>query len=246
MVFSEFVTDFFSNIILWWPWISFWTDVWFIQLCIIYVFYLFLTSTNPYYTLLYLFIEIFYFGLFLCIYQMDLFTGFLWVVECTVIFVSLILLFYLNAKGNFSVIKMDLYKYNIVGFCFFFIFLNYKYPSELENFLPLELNNIDIWDDFYEALYNTNMNDFMGLLISYYYLNSLEFLLLGFLLLFGSIACVNLYKMTTTIKLQKYDNFFKIFDFFKDMVDYMFIRKQNLFNQMNNPSAVRVFKKKNK
>lgn len=227
----------------WWPWISFFSDLWFLQFCIVYVFYLIVVSSNVYYILLYLFFEIFLFGVFLAVIQMELFTGFLWVAEFTVIFISTILLFYLNSSGYFEKkIKLN-YNYYYAGI-FLLIFLNYENHSEFESYLPVELNIIDLWDDYYEALYNTNMNDFMGFFVSYYYLNSFEFVLVGVLLLIGSVACVNLFKVNKLNRVAAFDGFFKIFNFFKDFCDYIFLRKQNLNKQNNATSSTRIFKKK--
>ena len=88
------------------------------------------------------------------------------------------------------------------------------------------------------------MNDFYGLYISYYIINSLEFILVGLLLLFVSLVCVNLNKFNKNFKLNNYYNLFTIFDFFFDFINFFFLRKQNLVDQENNPSATRVFKKK--
>jgi hypothetical protein len=122
--------------------------------------------------------------------------------------------------------------------------LNYNNHGEFENYLPVELNIIDFYDDYYESLFNTNMNDFMGFLISYYYLNSFEFVLIGILLLVGSVACVNLFKINKLNRVSSFDGFFKIFNFFKDFSDYIFLRKQNLTKQNNASTATRIFKKK--
>lgn len=175
---------------------------------------------------------------------MDLFTGFLWVTECAVIFIAMLMLFYLNTKGNWTKLNLNIYIYNFFYIVLLLTFLLVTFPSELESFSLITLNIFDLWDDFYEALYNSNTNDFVGLLLSYYYFNSFEFLLLGVLLLIGTLLVVNLYRVNYNIKLQKYDNLFQFFDFFKDFVNYIFMRKQNLFNQQRSASSTRIFKKK--
>lgn len=227
----------------WWPWVSFFSDLWLIQFSIIYVFYLILICSNIYYILLYVFFEIFLFGIFISIIQMELFTGFLWVAEFTLMFICVIFLFYLNASGFFEKKnKIKNFYYYLILFLFFFI--NYENNGEFENFLPVELNIIDLWDDYYESLFNTNTNDFMGFLLGYYYLNSFEFILIGFLLLIGSVACVNLFKINKLNRIVVFDSFFKVFNFFKDFSEYVFMRKQNLVKQNNASSSTRIFKKK--
>jgi hypothetical protein len=45
-------------------------------------------------------------------------------------------------------------------------------------------------------------------------------------------------------KLSSYHDLFLVFDFFKDFVKFIFMRKQNLIDQENHPSSTRIFKKK--
>lgn len=178
--------------------------------------------------------------------QMDLFAGFLWVVEFTVIFISLLLLFYINVEGNkFSLNLMNNRSYfSFFLFFFFCLFNNYLFIGNNEFYIPLIFNNVDLWDDFYEALNNTNMNDFRALTIGYYSINSIEFIFIGFLLLVGSIVCVNLNKIQKSMRNIKYSQFLNIFDFFKNFLNFTFMRKQNLTNQNLHPTSIRIFKKK--
>ena len=98
--FFYLITNLYSNLFLfWWPWISISSDVFLLQFIILYLLFLILSSKNIYYILLYLFLEIFAFGVYLAILQLELFTGFLWVLEATVVFIFLIVLFYTNFKG---------------------------------------------------------------------------------------------------------------------------------------------------
>ncbi len=75
---------------------------------------------------------------------MDLFTGFLWVTECTVIFIATLLLFYLNTKGNFNKLNLAVYKYNYFYICITLVLLYNTYFSELENFLYLNVNAVEV------------------------------------------------------------------------------------------------------
>lgn len=246
MLTSLIIDSYFNLVLYWWPWLNFFSDTWVLQILLVYVLYLIFSTLNLYYVLVYLFFEIFLFGLFISIIQMELFTGFLWVVECTVIFIALILLFFLNVEGLQQKINLKSYRFYFVFFLFilFCFFNNFLFISNLEFYMPIFFNNIDLWDDFYEALYNTNMNDFRALTISYYSINSIEFILLGLILLVGSVVCVNLNKIQKSIRIFKYSNYFNTFNFFKDYLNYTFIRKQNLNNQTSNPASIRIFKKK--
>jgi len=177
---------------------------------------------------------------------MELFTGFLWVVECTVIFIALILLFYLNVEGNQLRVNLKSYRiyFVFILFLIFSLFNNYLFLGNHEFYLPIIFNNIDLWDDFYESLYNVNMNDFRALAIGYYSINCIEFILIGLILLVGSVVCVNLNKIQKSMRIFKYNSYFNIFDFFKDFLNFTFMRKQNLTNQTLNPASIRIFKKK--
>lgn len=177
---------------------------------------------------------------------MELFTGFLWVVEATVIFIALILLFYLNVEGTQLRFNLKSYRvyFSFLLFIVFLLFNNFLFISNYEFYIPIVFNNIDIWDNFYESVYNSNMNDFRALTIVYYSINSIEFILVGFILLVGSVVCVNLNKLQKSIRIFKYSVYFNIFNYFKDYINFTFIRKQNLTDQTMNPVSIRIFKKK--
>lgn len=217
-----------------------------IQFFILYLLYLIVVNNNLYYLLLYIFIEIILFGLFICLYQLELFTGFLWVAEFTIIFIAIVLLFYLNVDGLHLKYNNNLNNivYFIPTFTLFILFYNIDTYSELEGFLPIEFNNIDYYDDYYESINNHIMNDFMPLTISYYSINSIEFIIIGILLLLGSVACVNLYKSNKNFTIIKQSNVLTMFDFFKDFINFSFIRKQDLNNQTNLNPSIRSIKKK--
>lgn len=245
-MFNFSVNYFIDSINYWWPWLSFFSETWLVQLLLVYVLYLIFSTLNIYFILLYLFVEIFLFGIFISIIQMELFTGFLWVVECTVIFIALLLLFYLNVEGNQLRFNLKSYRLNFV-FLVFIIFMlsnNFLFLGNYEFYVPIVFNNIDLWDDFYESLYNVNMNDFRALTVGYYSINSIEFLLIGLILLVGSLVCVNLNKLQKSMKIFKYSIYFNMFDYFKDFINFTFMRKQNLVDQNNTLSSIRIFKKK--
>ena len=88
------------------------------------------------------------------------------------------------------------------------------------------------------------MNDLFGLYLSYYYINSFEFLIVGFLLLIASVVAVNLNKFNRNIKANNYYELITLFDFFDDLVKFIFMRKQNLVDQAISSTSTRIFKKK--
>lgn len=228
------------------PWMNFLNDFFFLQFFILYIMYVIYSTTNLYFVLFYLFIEFFFFGIFLAIYNLELFTAFLWLTECVIVFVSVLFLFYLNVYGN--IIKLNLltysFKYFGVYIGFIFLFTWFCFPFNFEFIFISELNSFSIWENYYEALFNLKMNDLFSLFISYYYINSFEFILIGLLLLFISLVCVNLNKFNKNFKLNNYYNLFTLFDFFNDFINFFFLRKQNLVDQEIHPASTRIFKKK--
>ena len=195
-----------------------------------------------YYNLLYVFINFFLLGIYLSVLQLDLFTAFLWLLECTIIFIFLLLLFFLNIKGYTSVIYKNVF---ILFYTFIFLYL-----IVIDNYQEQAIwNSVNIFfysllDNFFESLYNSNNNDLFGFLISYYSLNGTELVIIGFLLLVGSVICVNFNKYSKNISLQNYNSFLKVFNFFEDFITFCFLRKQDLINQGFTKAALKIFFKK--
>lgn len=242
----DFLVVLSRNILEWWPWLNLLSDSFFIQLVITYTFFLIFFSKNIFYVTFYFFILILYFGLFLCIYQLELFTGFLWLVECVVIFVFLLFLFFIKTVGTWNRLQIKLYNFIYLGVFLGFIILifSFSYPNYIEHFVPTELNIIDLWDDYYEALNNTNVNDLVAFLISYYTFNSFELIIIGVMILIASLVCVNLNRIVKNTKVQNIGVFLQMFNFFKDLISSFFIRQQNLVDQENQVEGTRFFKKK--
>lgn len=88
------------------------------------------------------------------------------------------------------------------------------------------------------------MNDLTGFFLSFYEFNSFEFLVIGFFLLIGSMVCINLNKYLNNFKTEKYNDFLKIFNIFKDSLNVLFLRKQNLIFQENQTPKTRHYASK--
>ena len=108
----------------------------------------------------------------------------------------------------------------------------------------LNLTVYNILDNSYENIFNLLQNDLFVFFISYYVLNNLEFICIGFLLLIGSIICINLYLVNKNSRVQNYNSFLGIFNFFLDMCSFVFLRKQNLIKQGNTKASLKIFLKK--
>jgi len=157
-------------------------------------------------------------GLALSIIQAEFFTGFLWTTEFTVILIAMVLFFYLNVEGN--ILKVDLKSTNFYYVYFVFALLFFFSMFFFSNSLSYIQKNLDwlffsyVFDDWYEAFNNSVMNDFMALTLAYYSLNSIEFLLVGYLLLMGSVLCVALNKIQKNSKISGNSDFLNFFNFF--------------------------------
>ena len=235
-----------NNILIhWYLWINLNIEIILIQLILIYTIYIFFNSNNPYYSLLYLFIILFEFGCVISLIQFELFTGFLWVLELTIIFISTLLLLYLNIDSNIyklNLIKNKIY-INILIILFILTFsINYFKLNENNNLLLFV--NFDIYENYYESIINNTNNDFSILFFSYYIINSLITILVGFLLLIGSIICITL---NNFIKIDQLKNNLKLLYTNKNMfkyIDNIVHRKQDLFYQSKFKPTIRLYRKK--
>lgn len=111
-----------------------------------YTIYLIYCTNNLYFVLFYLFLEFFYFGLFLALYNLELFTAFLWLTECVIVFVSILFLFYLNVYGNVNKTNMNIYSFKYFGVYVGFVCIvtNFIYISESEFYYPNEMNTYSL------------------------------------------------------------------------------------------------------
>jgi len=132
--------------------------------------------------------------------------------------------------------------YFILFLLSFFIAINYYTESDTNALLDMSFYGLI--DNYYEALFNNVSNDLFGFSIIYYNVNGVEFIFIGFLLLVGSVICVNLYQMNKNVRTQSYQNYLSVFYFFTDFTSFFFLRKQNLTKQGNTKASLKVFKKK--
>ena len=227
----------------WWPWVSIWDDIFIIQFFILWTYLYIYLYKNIYYTLLYTFINFFLVGVYLSVFQIELFSAFLWLVECSVLFVFLLLLFFLNIKGVYSYTTNLNYNFIfIIGLVLYLILLNQYTDSDSISFIDMSFYGI--LDNYYESLFNNVSNDLFGFSLSYYFINGVEFIFIGFLLLMGSVVCVNLFQMNKNVRTQSYNSYLSVFNFFTDFTSFFFLRKQNLIKQGNNKASLKIFKKK--
>ena len=228
----------FCNITVWFPWLNFYSESFFLQFLIIVFFFFFLNSVNLYYMSINLLTLIFLLGIFLAYYNLEVLTGFLLVVELTAFFI--IILFLLSI--NFEVItKNNIFSFFSFSFfivLFYCIFLCFEFRVDSLNFL----NGINYWDDYYESFNNTVMNDIFGLYLSYYFVNSFLFFLFTMLIFIASLVCIILVKSSKSSLYNSTLSLSYVFDFFKDLLAFDFLRKQNMNYQNKRKSTTRLVK----
>lgn len=88
------------NLYVWFPWLNFYSEVAILQLLIVVAIYLFISSSNLFYLAIYLLLNVFLLGVFLAFYNLEVLTGFLFVVEITAFFIIILFLLTLNFEGN--------------------------------------------------------------------------------------------------------------------------------------------------
>ena len=216
-----------------------------LQFIFIYLLYNLYVSTVMYYTVFYLLLQTVISGLMLMYYNMDLFSAFLFLAEFVIVFIAILLVFYLNVYGNTSrsVMVFNLKKRFFLLIPALVNTINAIY-SESESFSMFFLNSSSQYDNYYIYLFIRNFNDFYGLFTNFFQTNSIPTIVIAILLLLGSFIAVNIHIQTKSFKVLKYSDFFLLFDMFVDFSKFIFMRRQNLVDQMNVSSSTRFFKKK--
>lgn len=115
--------------------------------------------------------------------------------------------------------------------------------QEQDTSLQINIYQNSLTDNFYEILFNFLLNDLYGFSISYYTVNFVEYIIVGFLLLLGSVVCVNLNQIGKSMGNQNYCEFFTKFKFFTNFVPFILLRRQNLINQSKQKSFVKIYTK---
>lgn len=226
------------SILYWFPWLNFYSECLVLQLVMIISLYLFITSSNLYYLTVYMLLNIFLMGVFLAFYNLEVLTGFLLVVELTAFFIIVLFLLTLNFEGSLVNRSKSFASFSFVllfAYLFFlFIFTRHHTPTFL--------NAIEHWDDYYEALNNDIMNDIFGLYLSYYSFNSPLFFLFGCLIFLATLVCISLLRAIRVYSQQNIVSMEYIFKFFKDLVGFDFLRKQNMTQQNKRRAVTRLVK----
>jgi hypothetical protein len=211
-----------------------------LQLILFYLVYSYIKTKNTMYLLYKLFNINLILGYLLLFFKVDVFVVFLWLIELTMIFVSLILYLFLNTKNNWF-FKYDSnlnYFYILVLLLMSVLFLYKKYNSNI----LVNYNIIYISINYYESLYNQQLNDLLFLFISFYILNYIEFIIFGLLLLYGSILCYNIYLIYLNKVYESKSENLSLFSKYNSVFNIYFLRKQDLFFQSYRFLNIKFFK----
>lgn len=209
-----------------------------LQICLILVFFSFSFSKNLFYSLVYLFFFFIYVGLVIAYLGIDMFTGFFWVVELSVIFILLLFLFFLNYSGEPARPKFSCDVF-VLATPLFFVDLGcgLKSGSGVSDYSLM-------YEDFYAALANQSMSDTSGLFISYYVFNSLLLVLFGLYILVISIVCVSTLRLAQAGYVEAAGLSLKLYSFFTDLLSFELLRGQDLLAQAARRPASRVMRRR--
>ena len=163
------LSDFSLIFNVWFPWYFIFSDVCIIQILILYCLYNMFVAHNLYYTIMYIIVQIILFGLFLSLYNLEMFTAFLWLTEVVIILVCFFLLFNTVPSGNINKVILNVYSYKNLPILFlsFLVSFNFTYWILPETCINTNFMETFLYEDYYEALANQNTNDLYGFYVSF-------------------------------------------------------------------------------
>jgi hypothetical protein len=227
-------------------------EVFLIQSLLILLFFFYLNAINLlmvwYIAGLYLILI----GLLLLLDNLDIFIGFLWLIDLGVGLVFFIFILHfsnflykkLKIKLNY---KFFLYLILITGIILTFIVIfptptNYNTNNFIYSIWFFMVN----WYDYYDFFNNFFKTDLNLLREIYFYNNSLEFIIINLFLLYGIVNSIIFFFLIKKIFL--FLNFYQFnsLNFLLNINTFFFIRNQNLINQQMESSVLRVWNKNKK
>lgn len=227
-----------------WPTLLYFYDFFIINIGIMYIGLLLYLEYNIFYLMGYFFLEIFFIGIFLNLYQIDILVAFFWLSELTIIFIFMFFLISLNYTIVLNTLNNFLKNYFAIGFTFFFMYYFLMHLITEYNFFLFKTNIFDLWEQYYDSINNNILNDLFIFFLIYFFFNGYEFLLLMFLLLLSTILCVKFNNFIFQYKIFNEENNKLNLLFFENYFNFFFLRKQNLIKQMFSlPFTQLLFKK---
>jgi hypothetical protein len=167
---------------------------------------------------------------------------FLWLTECIVTF-SLFLTAFFIFSVIYKQVAVSVQSVNHFLAFIFVIFLSWLQitADESEQILRVSLFIENYWLNYYELINNFCDNDFFVLFLNFYRLNFVEFLILGFLLLLGSVITIFMFRLLLAFEQKNYPTFL---NFVRNNPYFIFLRKQNFFLQGLQGAVTKKFGKK--
>lgn len=220
-----------------------------LEILILITIFFFITNTNIMVLLYTTCIFLILIGVFSLLNDADIYIGFLWVIDLGVglVFFIFVLHFtsFLHQKSHFNLS----YRYYIFSYIFFFFFMFFVYFTAFNNNSEFYNGLSKVWFfkltyiDYYLINFSYEITDLNTLRDTYFLLNSFEFFIVNFSLLFGLLASIFLCFIIHRIF--NFLNFSQIINMsiLNKLKSSFFIRNQNFSTQKNTTPAVRVWVK---
>ena len=90
------------------------------------------------------------------------------------------------------------------------------------------------------------MNDVFSLYLSYYSFNGFLFFLFALLIFIATLTCVNFFKILRVKTQEHLVTLQYVYNFFQDLLNFEFLRRQNLTNQSRRKPVTRLVRSRPK
>lgn len=223
------------------------SDFFFLELLILLISIFFTTSNNILILLYNAGLYLLLLGLYALINEADIYIGFLWVIDLGVGLVFFIFMLhfipFLHQKTNYNFTKKHKIFFYLIIFILSFYLYFFAFPVDTSNLYDLQhtwIYNVTYLDYYY--IYFTNEITELNLLRETYFLvNSFEFFLINFSLLFGLVTAILLCFMIHRIF--NFLNYAQIKNtgMLQHLDTSFFIRNQSFVTQANAPTTTRTW-----
>jgi hypothetical protein len=181
----------------------------------------------------------------------DIFIGFLWLIDLGV---GLVFLIFILHFSNFLYKKIELrinFKIFLLApimvsiFILFVLYNSSNYISLFTNFNYLIFSFNILWYDYYDIFNNLFKTDLNLLREIYFFNNSLEFIIINFLILYGILNSIIFFFLIKKIfNVLNFDQIYYL-NLLNKKTSFFFIRNQNLINQQDEGASLKIWLKKN-
>ncbi len=232
-----------AGLFVWFPWSSFLNYLTIFGVLYLLIFLSIYNTENTYYLTLYTIFLVFMFAITLVLLDLDIFAGFLLLIESVVILMLFFLIIYISPNISNS---KNLQRWRTVSLIVVILGAPsvFSYHTLGNDFFHSFSVSVYFLDEFYEAFSDFTGNDLTGLYTSLYLTNSILLVIIGFLLLIASVICVVLVSFFTGYRNFNMNIFLDLINVAKTCYSFIFLRKQNLSKQGRAAPSTRVVNKK--